>query len=294
MALALDPRYASLASLVALCKKLIVGRRLGHAPRPGDQHTSLEERVRNDVLSTLTRYDNDVTVPMMLALNPSLCGGTPATTTTPSTSNTNTNTTNTTETNTTASTGTTTTSGTGMGTTAANGNGKKEDSESKDEQQATKAEGDDEDGLFPQTLEPGDDWKKRQQLLGELTKFRSLRKNVPKNAPAAACLAWWDANASFFPNIAKVFRLVVSIPTSHAPARRVVSSDGAKLAVARNRLPRARLEDMALIHENFALVEDPPVPPTATLAQLRDALVTGVHDEQLAQLAPALFSAAED
>lgn len=256
VALALDPRFGSLASLISLNKKLMQGCRLVFEK---EIHTEFEpcseERVRKMVRNMLSRYDNEIVIPMMVSLNDRV------------------------------------------------GN------ESSGATQHQRQDGEDmrevndgEEGLFPETLEATDDWKNRQQLQGELNKFRSFKKNIAKTASGAESLRWWESNADLFPNIATLFRKVVSVPSSHVPADRILYADGAKMKVARRRLSRAGLEDVVLIHENLtghilndavgvvdADKEDGKVDGHEWQLDLNDAEVA-MDDDDLYQLAPELFS----
>lgn len=242
MALALDPRFGSLASLISLNKKLMQGCRLVFEKEfhMEESEASSDERVRKLVLNMLHRYDNEMMIPMMVSLNSKI------------------------------------------------GNG------STYEKREPKDAHDVEEGLFPETVEPTDDWKSRQQLQGELNKFRSYKKNIARTASGTESLRWWETNADLFPNIATLFRKVVSVPSSYIPVERIIYSDGAKMNVTRRRLAQAGLEDVVLIHENLT---------GKMLSDAVDPLQTGEKDEweisetdvlmdddELYNLAPELFS----
>lgn len=219
MALALDPRFGSLASLISLNKKLMQGCRLMFEKDlgNGDDGEAYDNRVRKCVLAMLERYDSEMMIPMMAAAGGSNKMGT----------------------------GTSEESGGGGGGAGSGGsggggtgggNGKMQDSE---------------EGLFAETFAPSEDWKRRQQLETELRKFRSYKKNIARTAGAGESLRWWESNAELFPNIASLFRKVVSVPSSHVPVGRILGMDGVRTSVARRRLGRNGLEDVVLLHENL-------------------------------------------
>lgn len=240
MALALDPRFGSLASLISLNKKLMQGCRLIFEKElHGEDGESCDDRVRKLVLSMLSRYDNETMIPMMVSLNHKI------------------------------------------------GNGSSHDGDEH------KVVHDGEEGLFAETFEPTDDWKNRQQLEGELSKFRSYKKNIARTASSAESLRWWESNAELFPNIATLFRKVVSVPSSHVPAERILHTDGAKMSVARRRLARSGLEDLVFIHENLTdeLLADALGCPTSKgerwILEGRDIVM---DDDEVYELGPELFS----
>lgn len=239
MALALDPRYGSLASLISLNKKLMQGNRLIFEKELYNEDSEgCDDRVRKLVLSMLARYDNETMIPMMVSLNSKV------------------------------------------------GNGCSEMEENKGGQDNA------EEGLFAETFEPTEDWKSRQQLEGELSKFRSFKKNIARTASGAESLRWWESNAELFPNIAMLFRKVVSVPSSHVPVRRILSNEGAKMKVARHRLSANGLEDVVYIHENLdaemfgTVVGDRDVDGEW---QMNGGDV-GLDDEELYELSSELFS----
>lgn len=241
MALALDPRFGSLASLISLNKKLLQGSRLVFEKKlHGKESEASDERVRKLVLSMLSRYDNEMMIPMMVSLNTKV------------------------------------------------GN------DGMDMEESKSGADHGEEGLFAETFEPTEDWKNRQQLEGELSKFRSFKKNIARTASSAESLRWWENNAELFPNIATLFRKVVSVPSSYVPVHRILSSRGAKMDVTRSRLSPKGLEDMVYIHENL----DTRIMSSiigAGQASEHDAWQVhagdvGLDDEELYELAPELFS----
>lgn len=238
MGLALDPRYASLASLISLNKKLMQGSRLLYEKEfPNEDATGSDERIRKQVLTILSRYDHEVMIPIMLALN-SKYGSRPSEEPTPA-----------------------------------------------------KVGADAEEGLFAETFEPTEDWKNRQTLDAELTKFRTYKKNIARTATSAECLAWWETNAELFPNISQLFRKVISIPASCARVERVLTTDGGKIKVARRRLGRSGLEDFVFIHENLdvdMLVEING--GQRSKSEEEEVCVELMDDETLFELAPEFFS----
>lgn len=50
-----------------------------------------------------------------------------------------------------------------------------------------------------ETFEPVKVWRNYQQLVGELSKFRSFRKSIEKSASGAESLQWWESNAERVP-----------------------------------------------------------------------------------------------
>lgn len=240
MALALDPRYGSLASLISLNKKLMHGSRLMFEKEYHNEDNGMsDERIRKQVLSILSRYDHEVIIPIMLAVN------------------------------------------------------SKYNNSQSEEGAAAKVGGESEEGLFAETFEPTDDWKNRQQLDTELTKFRAYKKNILRSANAADCLSWWENNAELFPNISSLFKRVVSIPSSHVPVQRILSSAGAKMKVARRRIGRAGLEDLIFIHENLTTdmlsdIQGMPRFKTEVGEGCQGAAL--FDDDSLLEIAPEFFS----
>lgn len=72
-----------------------------------------------------------------------------------------------------------------------------------------------EEELFAEAIEPSKALKNCQQLQKEIRMLRSFRKSIAKSASSAASPQWWESTAVLFPNIAVLFRKVVSVPSSH-------------------------------------------------------------------------------
>lgn len=200
IALALDPRYCSLAAVVSLNKKLLQGSRLcfekdfssgACAPAADD------ETVRKRVLGVLSRYDNDVIVPMMLALKPAEDGG------------------------------------------LLHGGG------------GVTGVQDGEVGLFAETFDPPEDWKKRQMLCTEISKFRAFKKTILRSGSAEECLGWWESNRELFPNVGSLYRHIVGIPASCVPIERTLDAEMASVKHARRGIGIRGLEDLVFVHENL-------------------------------------------
>lgn len=235
MAMALDPRFCSLASLITLNKKLLQGSRLVYEKEMhSEEGDTPDDRIRKRVRSMSVRYDEGVMVPLMNSMNSRVSGG---------------------------------------------GN---------NQQNQAKFGQDSEEGLFEETFEPTDDWKNRHQLLAELAKFRSFKKNISRSASFEECLAWWASNHELFPNISTLFQKVISVPATQTPLQRVLGTASAKMQVARRRLPKSGLDDLIFIHENLTQEMLCDIQGVSMVKEdTRDEDLFG--DDELLDLVPDLF-----